>query len=345
MLAVATTGSRDGGRVTIFTRCKRLVVCLLAVGELVAMASAERVQAQAAEVQASNENKSNVVQQVEAGLAQRRSPERDAQLYAAAVALFKAIEAGTEPKEQRTLLARALYEVALGGHANAWIDYGRCLWNGWGVIEDREFAIESYKRAAELGSDYGAYLTAYNLYWTFKRYDQAYTYAQRALKGDDPEGAVRYLLGLMAYNGRGRPKDVPESLRLHQEAAQRGNGDALFELFVYAMQGIGDRSKALSYLQEAAKRNQPRACANLGALYATGQLEGIPKDPVEAVKWYKRAADLGVGRAAAALGAMTLRGEGTPRDPQAAEAYFKRAEDLGFDVDGYLQQIRLQRKT
>ena len=63
------------------------------------------------------------------------------------------------------------------------------------------------------------------------------------------------------------------------------------------------------------------------------------------MKWYKRAADLGVGRAAAALGAMTLRGEGTPRDPQAAEAYVKRAEDLGFDVDGYLQQIGLQRKT
>ena len=248
------------------------------------------------------------------------------------------------PRNARCWHGRS-YEVALGGHANAWIDYGRCLWNGWGVIEDREFAVESYKRAAELGSDYGAYLTAYNLYWTFKRYDQAYTYAQRALKGDDPEGAVRYLLGLMAYNGRGRPKDVPESLRLHLEAAQRGNGDALFELFVYAMQGIGDRSKALSYLQEAAKRNQPRACANLGALYATGQFEGIPKDPVEAVKWYKRAADLGVGRAAAALGAMTLRGEGMPRDPQAAEAYFKRAEELGFDVDGYLQQIGLQRKT
>src|SRR5262249_52005406 len=154
--------------------------------------------------------------------------------------------------------------------------YGRCLWNGWGVKEDRDAAVEAYKRAAELGSDYGAYLVAYNRYWTSKRVDEAYAYAQKALKGDDPEGAGRYLLGPMAYNGRGRPKDIAESLRLHQEAAKRGNADAYFELFVYAMQGIGDRSKALGYLQEAGKLNQPRACANLGALYATGQMDGIP---------------------------------------------------------------------
>jgi uncharacterized protein len=326
------------------------VVCLLAVGELFAIASAhkslaQKLPTQAAQEQANSQGKSDVVQAVEAKLAERRSPERDAGLYESAVALFKAIEAGREPEARRELLARALYEVATGGHANAWIDYGRCLWNGWGVKEDRDAAIEAYKRAAELGSDYGAYLVAYNRYWSFKRFDEAYAYAQKALKGDDPEGSVRYLLGLMAYNGRGRPKDVAESLRLHQEAAQRGNADALFELFVYAMQGIGDRSKALFYLQEAGKRNQPRACANLGALYATGQLEGLPKDLTESVKWYERAAELGIGRAAAALGAMALRGEGMPRDAQAAEAYFKRAEELGFDVDEYLQQIGLQRKT
>src|SRR5262249_44074341 len=232
-----------------------------------------------------------------------------------------------------------------GGHPNAWIDYGRCLWNGWGVPENREAAIDAYKRAAELGSDYGAYIVAYSLYWNFKRDDEAYRYAQQALKGDDPDGEVRYLLGLMAFNGRGRSQDVAESLRLHQQAAERGNADALFELFVYAFQGIGgDRSKAVSYLMEAARLDQPRACANLGALYATGQMQGIPKDLAESIKWYKRAADLGVGRAAAAPGAMSLRGEGTARDPAAAEVYFKRAEELGFDVNEYLQKIGLSRK-
>lgn len=70
------------------------------------------------------------------------------------------------------------------------------------------------------------------------------------------------------------------------------------------MNGIGVRSKAIFYLQEAAKREQPRAMANLGALYATGGTAGIARNPEEAVTRYRRAADKGIGRAAAALGVM-----------------------------------------
>lgn len=276
-------------------------------------------------------------------LAEPRSPSRDDQLHAAAVALFKAIEAGEEPVESRDMLARALHEAALGGHASAWIDYGRCLWNGWGVPRDREAAVDAYKRAAELGLDYGAYLAAYNLYWTFQRYDDAYAYAQKALANDDPDGAVRYLLGLMAYNGRGRPKDIAESLALHLEAAKHGNADAYFELFVYAMHGIGDRSKAAFYLKQAGQRDQPRACANLGVFHATGQLPGIAQDFTESVHWYKRAANLGVGRAAAALGVMATRGEGMEKDLDAAESYFDRAEELGFELDEYLDEVGVKR--
>ena len=272
-----------------------------------------------------------------------RSPARDQKLYEAAVGLFKAIEAGSAPEQDRDLMAKALYEVARGDHPNAWIDYGRCLWNGWGVQEDREAALLAYRYAADLGSDYGAYIAASNLYWNFKRYDEAYAYALKALAGNDPNGEVRYLLGLMAYHGRGRPKDMQESLRFHQEAAGRGNADAYFELFVYAASGVGEKEMVAFYLKEAAKRDQPRAAANLGALYATGQMAGIEKDLAQSVKWYKRAADLGVGRAAAALGVMALRGEGMPQDKEAAKSYLRRAEELNFDVDEYLQANRLRR--
>jgi uncharacterized protein len=272
-----------------------------------------------------------------------RSPARDQRLYESAVDLFHAIDAGVEPQQSRDLMAKALHEAAVGGHANAWIDYGRCLWNGWGVPQDRHEAIAAYKRAADLGSDFGAYLAAYNLYWTFKRYDEAHAFALKALEGEDPEGKIRYLLGLMAYHGRGRPKDMQASLAFHQQAAVRGNADAYFELFVYAVSGVGDKDKAIFYLKEAGRRDQPRAAANLGALYATGQMAGIEKDLAQSVKWYKRAADLGMGRAAAALGVMALRGEGMERNPRAAKAYLARAEALGFDVDEYLAANQLKR--
>jgi uncharacterized protein len=316
-----------------------LAACLLGVCGYSVAASAAEVLAERPQEEA----QSPAMQSIRRLLSETRSASRDDQLYAGALALFKAIEAGSEPVRSRDTLARALQEVAIGGHADAWIDYGRCLWNGWGVPQDKEEAVAAYKRAADLGSDYGAYLVAYNLYWTFKRYDEAYGYAITALKGRDPEGSLRYLLGIMAYNGRGRPKNIAESLQLHLEASRRGNADALFELFVYAMNGIGDRGKAVSYLTEAARRDQPRACANLGVFYATGQLPGIDRDLTESVRWYKRAAELGIGRAAAALGVMALRGEGMPRDEDVARKYLDRAEELGFDVDEYLQANKLER--
>ncbi|MGY8663252.1 tetratricopeptide repeat protein [Bradyrhizobium sp. UFLA05-109] len=334
----------EGG---IRNRLEILAVCLVMVGGIFVSrhaASPDAAMAEAAQRPSKPNDTSSTMQTVTKLLTEPGSPSRDDQLYAAALALFKAIEAGEAPVENRDMLARALHAVAIGGHADAWIDYGRCLWNGWGVPESKEEAIAAYKHGADLGSDYGAYIVAYNLYWTFKRYDEAYDYAIRALKGTDPDGALRYLLGLMAYNGRGRPKDVAESLALHLEAAKRGNADAYFELSVYAMQGIGDRSKAVFYLKQAGQRDQPRACANLGALYATGQLAGIEKDLTESVHWYKRAADLGVGRAAAALGVMATRGEGMAKDPDAAEAYFDRAEKLGFELDEYLNANGVKRK-
>lgn len=270
-------------------------------------------------------------------LADQPSASRDRQLYELAVALFKSIQAGTEKNvdEARSVMARALRLAAEGGVAVAWIDYGRCLWNGWGLPEDREAALAAYKTAAARGAHYGNYLAAYNLYWTFERYDEAYAYARKALD-DDPGGDTRYLLALMAYNGRGRPKDVAESLRLHREAARLGQPDAMFELFVFAMNGIGERGKALFYLREAAEREQPRAMANLGALHATGDL-GVEKNFAESVKWYRRAADNGIARAAAALGLMALRGEGMPQDEAVARQYFARAEALGFELEPYLR--------
>ena len=69
-----------------------------------------------------------------------------------------------------------------------------------------------------------------------------------------------------------------------------------------------------------------------------------PPDHEAAVRWYKRAADLGVGRAAAALGVMASRGEGMEKDPDAAEAYFDRADELGFELDAYLNENGVTRK-
>ena len=61
-------------------------------------------------------------------------------------------------------MAQALQEARLGDLPEAWLDYGRCLWNGWGVPENREEALAAYKKASALGSSEATLVAATNLY-------------------------------------------------------------------------------------------------------------------------------------------------------------------------------------
>jgi hypothetical protein len=164
--------------------------------------------------------------QIEALLRLPASPERAGKLHALGVALFGAIRAGSEPESAYAVMARALQAAADGGHALAWVDVGRCRWNGWGVPVDREGALQAYARAAALGGEYGACAAAFNLYRSREHDAEAYVYVQRALAGKDPAGEAHYLAGLMAHDGRGRSKDEAEALRLYGEAARRGHAGA-----------------------------------------------------------------------------------------------------------------------
>jgi len=281
--------------------------------------------------------------QVAESLRQPDSPERNRRLYELGLALFK--DPGGDRELAFDWMARAFQAAGESGDAQAWVELGRCRWNGWGVPENREAAIEAYEKAAALGSHYGAYVAAHNLYWWAERYEEAYRYNQQALAGSDPDGEARYLAGLMAYNGFGRDKDEAEAFRLHSEAARRGNADALFELHICYAKGIGckpDAERAASNLREAAEKGQVRACYNMGAFHATGSTPPFEKDVHESVRWYGRAAELGHGKAAATLAAMHLTGEDLPADPAVARQWADRAEELGFDVEDLLSRLGLE---
>ena len=54
------------------------------------------------------------------------------------------------------------------------------------------------------------------------------------------------------------------------------------------------------------------AQSNLGVMYYTGQ--GVPQDHVQAVKWFRLAADQGLASAQFFLGLMYAKGEGVPQN-------------------------------
>lgn len=164
-----------------------------------------------------------------------------------------------------------------------------------------------------------------------QRYAEALAWLEGAREPDD-DGGVRFMLALFAFHGVGQDPDVARAADLQEEAAARGNADAMFELYVMTSQGVGrpaDEAVALAWCRRAAEAGNLRAMGNLGGFFATGQ--GVARDPEQALAWYERAAQAGHGRSAATLGVMYATGDCVPRDPVQARSWFVAADGLGFD--------------
>ncbi|WP_264030791.1 tetratricopeptide repeat protein [Cellulosimicrobium sp. SH8] len=197
--------------------------------------------------------------------------------------------------------------------------------------------VDTYRRADAGGADAVSREAATS--WVreayFRRLPLAVEAAERVdrLAEDDPDGGAHVLRGWMRYNGYGFAQDATAAVADHEEAARRGNADALFELSVLTATGQGapvDEARSRAFLEQAADAGHPRALYNLAAEHATGR--GRPRDSARALELYLAAGDRGNGRAAFTAGVMMLTGDGSLPDPVRAGRAFALAEDLGFDV-------------
>ncbi|KZM77589.1 tetratricopeptide repeat protein [Cellulosimicrobium sp. I38E] len=197
--------------------------------------------------------------------------------------------------------------------------------------------VDTYRRADAGGADAVSREAATS--WVreayFRRLPVAAEAAERVdrLAEDDPDGGAHVLRGWMRYNGYGFRQDAAAAVADHEEAARRGNADALFELSVLTATGQGtpvDEARSRAFLEQAADAGHPRALYNLAAEHATGR--GRPRDSARALELYLAAGDRGNGRAAFTAGVMMLTGDGSLPDPARAGRAFALAEDLGFDV-------------
>jgi TPR repeat protein len=90
---------------------------------------------------------------------------------------------------------------------------------------------------------------------------------------------------------------------------------------------IENKSPSLSDLKVAAKRGDAKAAYTLGGAYHTGQ--GVPKDDIEAAKWFRLAADQGDIKAQSALGFAYEFGLGVSKDYAAAIKWLRLAAEQG----------------
>ena len=73
-----------------------------------------------------------------------------------------------------------------------------------------------------------------------------------------------------------------------------------------------DSVEAVKWFRKAAEQNLPAAQSNLGAAYLLG--DGVAKDYSEAVKWFRKAAEQNDSQGQYDLSISYLRGEGVTKD-------------------------------
>ena len=107
-------------------------------------------------------------------------------------------------------------------------------------------------------------------------------------------------------------------------AQAQGQEDTLAALDAHSR---GDYETALSLWRPLAARGDPIAHYNLGLMYGRG--EGVARDPAEAARWLRLAAEQGLAEAQAQLGLAYGRGAGVVRDPVQSARWLGLAADQG----------------
>ena len=92
-----------------------------------------------------------------------------------------------------------------------------------------------------------------------------------------------------------------------------------------------DDVEAVKWWREAAEQGFAEAQFRLGVMYHLG--EGVPQDYVEAAKWWRKTAEQGDADAQFWVGVMCAKGEGVPKDVVEAYAWFLLAKANGENLE------------
>jgi tetratricopeptide (TPR) repeat protein len=122
----------------------------------------------------------------------------------------------------------------------------------------------------------------------------------------------------------------PNPIEARIQAAQNGDAQAQFNLGYSYDTGQGvekDEVEAVKWYREAADQNYVDAQCNLGSHYYSGI--GVAKDYAEAAKWFRKAADQNNAIAQYNLGLCYSNGHGVAEDWVEAAKWFQLAADNG----------------
>ena len=135
-------------------------------------------------------------------------------------------------------------------------------------------------------------------------------------------------------------RELPE-VCLWKTSAEAGDLNARWQLILkYCNYSPHDYVEAAQMLLANAQRGDGNSADLLAQIYLTG--EGVPKNYLESVRWFKKAVEFGNTYALYHLGLRFEAGEGVPRDN--GEAYFWYLTAAALQTNDGFRQIIIKRR-
>lgn len=260
--------------------------------------------------------------------------------------------AGNRDEKPQDILA--MRKAAERGEAQAQRNVGIAYLEGKGVPKDEKEAAKWIRKAADQG-DAEAERQLANMYFAGSGVpndgNEAFKWLRKAAQ--DGSAAAQFALGWKLCFAEGVPQDSAQGMSWIRKAADQGDAASLFVLGMDDYM-TGNHAGAVKWFQKSVENGGGKELRwmggegpqnRLGMMYETG--DGVPKDEVEAVKWYRKGAEVGDERSQYRLGVMYAEGRGgLPKDDvEAVNLYRKSAERGCLDAQYQLGLRYAEGKT
>ena len=219
---------------------------------------------------------------------------------------------------------------ASGGPVNTFF-LAQMYLRGEGVPRDTARGLEFLQRSADEGYSAAQYLLGQQYLYGLgvpPNRSLAMSYLLAASADDDYRAVV--LLKILAKGSRGEKKDRENIVSAVKRTAKSNNSDAQYTLAFMYLVGDGvakDGVEEVRWYRVAAAKNA-RAAFMLSLMYHYG--EGVPKLPFEAVRLMRIAAQQNDFRAQYYLGTFYYQGVGGQVDRASAALWFRKSAESGY---------------
>lgn len=162
---------------------------------------------------------------------------------------------------------------------------GWCYENGFGVESNEFRAVSCYRKAAQCGETSAQLLLGKHLLCR-KQIKEAFSLLQQAADKGDAEAL--FIVGVCLQDGKGVKRDLLKAVEYYIQASDQGYAKAQCNLgycYEYLLKGQKEPQKAALLYAAAAAQNDPLAIHNMSCCYTDGI--GVKKDPEKAKKLKK----------------------------------------------------------